>query len=263
MAKIISAEEIGVYRHDGILVPQFCLPESDLKILQQLTTDLATNNPGLLSKPFLSPHLPHREVKTDSAAWMKVAQHPQILDLIEQLIGPDIILTSTVMLYKEPSRAPFTPFHQDVPNFPITPPEVALVWIAIFDSVVENGALRCIPGSHASKHSFATKKDPVEGAYTGENVTLEDGEFDVTSARDVILRAGQMAVFDGYLVHGAHANLGTSIRAGLALRYMPSTSHYDRELAARGLITKRYAPDAATRPIFLVRGIDKCGLNGV
>jgi ectoine hydroxylase-related dioxygenase (phytanoyl-CoA dioxygenase family) len=68
-----------------------------------------------------------------------------------------------------------------------------------------------------------------------------------------------MAVFSPYLIHGAGPNLGKQVRAGYALRFMPSTSIYDREWAARE--AHRFAPGASVRPIFLVRGVDRSGAN--
>jgi ectoine hydroxylase-related dioxygenase (phytanoyl-CoA dioxygenase family) len=74
-----------------------------------------------------------------------------------------------------------------------------------------------------------------------------------------LLKPGQVSLHDVYLVHGSPANRSTKRRAGLALRYMPTTSHFDRTIAN----AERGAGNAdfAKRPIFLVRGVDRCGKN--
>jgi ectoine hydroxylase-related dioxygenase (phytanoyl-CoA dioxygenase family) len=254
----LTDEEIQAYLRDGILVPRFRLPATGLHHLQILTKNLASDNPGLLQTPYVSPHVP-QAVRTDPAAWMQIARHPQILDLVEQLLGPDLILWSAVMFYKDAGRAPLTPYHQDGPAFPIRPLESVLLWIAVFDSVIENGALRVIPGSHASRKLYDKHEYEDGGSFTAGQLAIRESLFDASKARAIELQAGEMAVFSPYLIHGAGPNLGTRVRAGYAVRFMPSTSVYDREWAARE--PERFAPAASTRPIFLVRGVDRSGVN--
>jgi hypothetical protein len=67
-----------------------------------------------------------------------------------------------------------------------------------------------------------------------------------------------MVVFDVYTVHGARGNGGIRERCGFALRFMPSTSHYDHGAAER---TDQPGGGWDTRPLFLVRGADRCGKN--
>jgi ectoine hydroxylase-related dioxygenase (phytanoyl-CoA dioxygenase family) len=84
---------------------------------------------------------------------------------------------------------------------------------------------------------------------------MEPELFDESTAKDDVLEAGQLSLHDVYLIHGSPANRSTKRRAGLALRYMPTTSHFDRSIPSDG------AADFARRPIFLVRGVDRCGKN--
>jgi ectoine hydroxylase-related dioxygenase (phytanoyl-CoA dioxygenase family) len=93
------------------------------------------------------------------------------------------------------------------------------------------------------------------------SLALAEDDFDPASARDVEVEGGQVIVFDVRLIHGARANLGTKPRAGYALRFMPSSVHYDQKWAARE--PERFAPNTAKRPLFLVRGVDRSGLNSL
>ena len=89
---------------------------------------------------------------------------------------------------------------------------------------------------------------------------LRPSKFEESRAQDLLLQAGQMALFDVFLVHGSNANRSPQRRAALVLRIMPTTSHFDRELGIEIGKTVR-PPDMGTRPLFLLRGIDRCGLN--
>jgi ectoine hydroxylase-related dioxygenase (phytanoyl-CoA dioxygenase family) len=82
---------------------------------------------------------------------MDIASHPDLLDMIEQIIGLDIILWGSGIFYKRELAGPATPWHRDSVYTPIRPLATTTVWIAVFDSVVANGCLRVIPGSHRTK----------------------------------------------------------------------------------------------------------------
>ena len=92
------------------------------------------------------------------------------------------------------------------------------------------------------------------------NRELVASEFDESKAVDIILKAGQMSIHDAFLLHGSEPNRSSRPRRGITMRYMPTTSLFDRELAARqaekfGLVSHEH------RPILLMRGIDRNGQN--
>ena len=62
------------------------------------------------------------------------------------------------------------------------------------------------------------------------NQRLAAGSFDEAAAVDIELQPGQMSLHDVYMIHGAQANTSGQRRTGVALRYMPATSHFDRSL---------------------------------
>jgi len=61
-------------------------------------------------------------------------------------------------------------------------------------------------------------------------------------------------------VHGSQPNRSNRRRAGFAIRYMPATAHYDRSLPM-GSASSTVPVEFAQRPIWLVRGVDRCGHN--
>ena len=70
-----------------------------------------------------------------------------------------------------------------------------------------------------------------------------------------------MSIHDVYLMHGSRANNSTKRRAGLALRYMPSTSCFDRDIFKDTESISTYKVDYSQRPIWLAKGVDRCGMN--
>ena len=150
------------------------------------------------------------------------------------------------------------PWHQDGQYWPIRPLATCTAWIALDPSTVENGCLRVIPGSHRGKvlHPHLTE-DRQDVVLTQRAV---DGSFDEKTAVDIELEPGQMSLHDVYMIHGAAANRSAQRRTGVALRYMPATSVFERDL--RPVDGKTGVPvDFARRPLWLLRGVDRSGRN--
>ena len=259
MTALLEPAEIEAYRRDGYLVPRYHLPDADLAGLQKLMGQLVADNPALVDKPIISPHLPGSGVQGLKAAdgWMDIATHPGVIDIAEQLIGPDIILWGSSVFYKRAEAGPETAWHRDAQAWPMIKPQATTsVWIAATDSDRSNGCLRVIPGSHRARrvgeHGFAHPT----GSIVARSIAPE--EFDETTAVDIELQAGQMVIFDIFTIHGGGPNRGAQPRGGYALRLMPGTSHYDHD-GAENRAAPGYSHD--TRPLLLLRGADRTGKN--
>jgi hypothetical protein len=268
---ILRTDEVETYHRDGFVVPNYRLPAKTLERLRTLTVHLVEENEELadrmlscphIQRPFVPDGFPHLKTPHERE-WLDIATDPDIVDRVEQLIGPDMILWSTVMFYKRAGGGPATPWHTDSGFLPIQPAATASVWIAVFDSFIDNACLRFIPGSH--RQHLADRHVNVDRADVAFPNTLPTDAFDESSARDVELEAGRMVIFDIHTVHGARPNNGTRPRAGFSIRFMPTTSHFNHDARPPGRDTDPYRvmkdKDYATRPLFLVRGQDRCGLN--
>ena len=70
------------------------------------------------------------------------------------------------------------------------------------------------------------------------------------------------SIHDVYLIHGANPNNSGKRRAVMVFRYMPATSIFDRELAARQ-VREMQVLDLSKRKLFLVRGVDRSSKNDI
>ena len=150
------------------------------------------------------------------------------------------------------------PWHQDGHYWPIRPLATCTAWIAIDDSVIENGCLRVIPGSHTEGELHDHMKEDREDVVLNQRVGSE--AVDIDEAGDLELQAGQLSLHDAYMVHGSNPNRSPRRRAGIAIRYMPGSSHFDRELFTPSA-DAGYTIDFSRRPIWLLKGEDRCGKN--
>ena len=130
--------------------------------------------------------------------------------------------------------------------------------MAIDDATVDNGCLRFIPGSHKKKtlRQHRINSDPDLTL----NQELLPNEYSEEEAIDLILEAGQISLHDIYMIHGSLENRSPQSRRGMTLRYMPTTSIFDRDLASRQASEKGLL-NHTERTLFLMRGNDLSGKN--
>jgi hypothetical protein len=253
----LTSEDLAAYERDGFVVPNFRLSDDEVGRLRELIAKLVADNPTLADHVMNSAHVPGSGVQglKSGSGWMEFGAHPAILDMIEQIIGPDIVLWGSATFYKRAGKGPATPWHRDATYIPIKPLRSMSVWIAASDSLIDNSCLRFIRGSHktnhAGKHRQERRKD------WSISLTIDQGEYDEAQAVDVELKAGQMVIFEGFTIHGSRHNLGNRERASLALRFMPATSLFDHDGTPDELRNNEYGHH--TRPLILVRGIDRAG----
>jgi ectoine hydroxylase-related dioxygenase (phytanoyl-CoA dioxygenase family) len=151
-----------------------------------------------------------------------------------------------------------TPWHQDGHYWPIRPLANCTVWVALEPSIQENGCLRVIPGSHTAKQLYEHLHEDRNDLTL--NQRMAEGTFDESQAADLELQPGEMSMHDIYMIHGAKANTSQQRRTGVALRFMPGTSLFDRNLRPSDGKTGVNV-SFATRPLWLLRGEDKAGQN--
>ncbi len=249
----VTAQERGVYNRDGLVIPNFRLADSVRREMSSAIDELLAATAGQAPESIVCPHVTGMSKLPEaiSRVWLNFCARPEILDLVESLIGPDILLWGSQVFCKPPTTGMEVPWHQDGEYWPIRPLETCSVWIAIDDVSVENGAMRYIPGSHRERrlypHVVSERND------LALNRVLDPNCYDASTAGYDELLSGQLSLHDVYLIHGSAANTSGKRRAGYAMRYMPASSLFDRQLDV-GSGSKHFATQFSTRPIFLMRG---------
>lgn len=246
---MLTKAEIERYQKDGYVIPDgFQLSESELAPLRDAVDCVLTDNPDIMPDRMINPHLnggrPYGV--RGQAAFDQIARDPRVLDMVEAVMGPDIILWLTHLFCKLPTTPRAVPWHQDGQYWPIRPWATCTVWLALDKVDKGNGAMRVIPGSH-------TRQDYRHHEDASPNLTLNQvighDQFEEGAARTIELAAGQASLHDVGIVHGSAANSSGRRRAGLALRYMPATSRLHRDF---DLPLSKF--DWTTLPIELLRG---------
>ena len=163
----------------------------------------------------------------------ELAIHPKIVDVIEALIGPDVMLLATHFFCKYGPREKFVAWHQDVTYWGLEPPDAVTAWYAIDDSDTGNGCMQVIPGSHQrgiQEHGTSEQ----EGNLLSINQEVPVTEAEAETAFDLVLKAGEMSIHHGQMIHGSLPNHSTRRRCGLTVRYIaPSVRQADENSLKR------------------------------
>jgi len=259
----LQGDEIAQYRTEGWVVPRFRLPATRVAAMVDALETLLRQNPGVRPEKLVSAHIEGKDGEGDngegvrgSRAFLDLARDPEIVELVSGVLGEDVILWGCHVFCKPAVEGYETPWHQDGHYWPIRPLATCTAWVALEPSTVANGCLRVIPRSHAERRLH----DHLHEDRTDLTLNQRLAHVDEAAAVDIELQPGEMSLHDVYMIHGARANTSGKRRSGAALRYMPSTSVFERDL--RPVDGKSGVPvNFARRPLWLVKGRDRSGRN--
>ncbi|NCW25185.1 MAG: phytanoyl-CoA dioxygenase family protein [Betaproteobacteria bacterium] len=247
---MLNESEIAHYHQHGFVMPRFQMPDAVIESIKREHTALVQANPHYIDYcPALLDIAP---------VFLEYCLNPTIIELVSQLIGPDVALWNASFFAKPALKGKRTPWHQDGEYWPITPLATCTVWLAVDDSNRENGCLRVIRGSHRERS--LRRHHQVHVGEVTLTQALDASEFDETQAVDLVLKAGQISLHDVFLLHGSEPNQSSNPRRGMTMRFMPTSSLFDRELAKRKALDMNIV-DHSNRPVYLVRGEDRHGKN--
>ena len=256
----LTEDEIAQYEAEGWVIPRWRLPADRTTAMREALDELLRRNPGVRPEKLVSAHIDgdNGEGVRGVSDFLALARDPEIVELVSGVVGENVILWGCHVFCKPAAEGYETPWHQDGHYWPIRPLANCTVWLALEPSTRDNGCLRVIPRSHIGQqlheHLHEDRQDLTL------NQRMAEGSFDEADAVDLELQPGQMSLHDVYMIHGAAANTSGKRRTGVALRYMPATSVFERNL--RPVDGKTGVPvNFANRPLWLVRGVDRSGRN--
>ena len=185
-------------------------------------------------------------VQKYSRHWLNAFLNERFLDVVETLIGPDILLHHS-KLFQKPAEAgsPF-PMHQDWPYFPTLNDSMIAGIIHVSDATDEMGCLRVYPGSH--------RLGRIEGANGRQQNDVID-QYPIEDATIIEAKAGDVIFFHYFTLHGSMPNRSADTRKTVLCQLYAGTDrvedgnpHPDERLVLRGWnhhISRTLAGEAA------------------
>jgi ectoine hydroxylase-related dioxygenase (phytanoyl-CoA dioxygenase family) len=148
-----------------------------------------------------------------SAAYREVLWTGAVLELVADLIGPDIKFHHCKLNLKMPGMKMVVGFHQDQGYDPHTNDDVVTAVLLLDEMGDENGCLRVVPGSHTQRHSL------YDGDRFAGMTSAESSARFLASSVAVAGRAGDVCLMDSWTVHGSGLNASERPRRLLICEY--------------------------------------------
>ncbi len=166
-----------------------------------------------------------------SEVFHRLSVHPKLIQVVQNLIGPDLLLFRSTLMFKPAFHGSSHGIHQDSAYWPMEPPTLVTVSIALNDATPENGCFQVIPQSHKwglqSWGHIARKQD--------ESLTDHDN-LDFSEQIEVPLSAGSALFFHSLMAHGSGPNRSpnprnTALYAYFSpqVRYVPHNGQPERK----------------------------------
>lgn len=236
----LPADKVAQWTYDGFLSP---FPLLDEQELQACRAGVARFEAWLGS-----PINAHADMKWRTMPYLlmpwaaRLARDPRILDKVEDLLGPDILIFTSTFFIKEPHSRTIAAWHQDSTYYGIEPKEEVTVWVALTEANEAAGCMDALSFKGRPRqlsHVSRVVKDSVNRA--GQVITEP---LDESAPVPMPLRPGWFSMHHGLCPHRSGPNTSSHRRIGLGLNYIPTH--------ARPSGTVRQAA-------MLVRGTDRYG----
>ena len=215
MPKLLTSAQVRQYEDEGATYPIRVLPaELARKCYLEIEKGEASHGPAFRKVLRTKPHL--------ALKWVdELVNHAAVLNAVEDIIGPDILLYNLTLWIKDAHDSSFVGWHQDSTYFPLDPAVQITAWIALTDSVEENGNVSYVPGSH-KLGQLRHGEQPDSGSLLSKGQHIVE-PVDATVVKSISLQPGEMSLHHTRLVHFSEPNHSARRRIGLGVSYIPTS----------------------------------------
>ncbi len=225
---LVSADQIAELRQHTDDLMQGRLPQQQNKTMadRDVNKDGGVTVQGLEAPPahlsplekaqyFLRIHMLHRQLELHERYML----HPRVLDVLEVLIGPDVLALQTMLFLKPPGK-PGQGWHQDSYYIPTHPDTLCGAWIAIDPCDEINGAMWFAKGSgHEPIYPPCPEVTYGFGDKLVNDITYVKGVSDPVDENNALTRVGDkydqvlvaaqpgdVVFFNGHVLHRSKKN---------------------------------------------------------
>ena len=214
MGKRLSDLQVQQYETDGYLHPISVLTDDEVSVARAEIEEFEARTGKTLDYPEKSKSY----LLFDWAD--RLVRHAAILDAVEDLIGPDILVYHTTMWIKDGNTPQYILWHQDGTYFFLDQPLHVTAWVALSNSDVASGCMHVLPGSQ-KLGQLSHQDDPSEN-----NLILRGqaifGQFDDETGLPMTLKAGEVSLHNTALVLRSCPNQTPNRRMGFGISYIPA-----------------------------------------
>ncbi len=244
MTKLLSQAQIEQFRERGFVAPVRVMSEDEALDIRKRVEDFERAQ----GRPLYGLQVTKCALLFP---WVyDIVSRENLLDAVEDLIGPDILMYQNGAWFKEPYSDAYVSWHQDSTYYGIDPLDMVTCWIALSDADETSGCMQVISGSHKLEQL------PVEYTELTKDNLLASGQNTIIDRKDATietmpLRPGEMSIHHVCTVHSSLPNRGADRRMGFSIAYMGPHVSQTTELKATAMLMRGedrygyYGPETA------------------
>ena len=216
--KMLTQPQVDAYNRDGFLYPFDALAPDELA---ESLAGLERFETGL-GGPVAQAELKWRSHAFAHSPWFaKLALHPRILNAVEDVIGPDILIWTSTFFIKEPHSPTFAAWHQDGTYFGLAPQTSITAWVALTDASHEAGCMDAVSFKGQPRQMYHAPKRLEHSINRAGQEVMEP--IDESGIRAMELKAGQFSLHHELAIHRSSPNNASHRRIGIGLNYIPTS----------------------------------------
>lgn len=247
--KKLTEQQVAQYWRDGYIFPLDLMSRQEAQIWRQKLEQMEKDY-----REVKMPRTVNTYKRINAQCVMpfayELASHPDLLDMVEGILGPDILIYGAEFFIKEASSPHIVSMHQDLTYWGLGATDnLVTAWIALSEVNQESGCMQFVAGSH--NHQILPHEDTFSEnnlLSRGQEIQVEVKEEEKT---DIVLAPGQVSLHHGRTIHGSGPNRSDDRRIGFVIRYvnpkvMQEVAQKDYAMLVRGADRARhfihYAP---------------------
>jgi phytanoyl-CoA hydroxylase len=213
----LSESHVKDYWQDGYLFPIPVMPAQDAIALRaELETIEAQWTDAGLPRPLNV----YKRVNAHCVLPFahRIGADPRILDVVQGILGPDILIYGVEFFIKEPNSTQIVSMHQDLTYWGFGAIDgMITAWLSLSPATPASGGMSFVRASH--KNPILPHDDTFDEnnlLSRGQEVRVDVAEHDKVP---IEIHPGQMSLHHGLTIHGSGPNTTNDRRIAAVIRY--------------------------------------------
>lgn len=216
----ITPDDCRHFDEDGIVCLRGAFSKEWVELLRQAAEE-SMQAPGELHAELAAERQEKGRFFHDTFIWQRNATCKRfVFESAAARIAAQLMQSQKINLFfdqwliKEPGTETETPWHNDMPYWPIDGRQICSVWVALDPVRTETGAVQYVKGSHRRGEKYKPASFSGGDQYKEDLPPVPDIEGN-RDQYDIIaydLEPGDCTVHHGFLVHGSPGNSSSSLR---------------------------------------------------
>lgn len=231
--KALTEEQVASFNYNGFVFPIPALTSAEIASclagLRRLEAEIgsAVADADIKWRSHAYAHSP----------WFNdLIRHPRILDAVEDVIGPDILVWTSTFFIKEPHSPTFAAWHQDGTYFGLEPKVQVCAWVALTDASEEAGCMEALSFRGAPRQLHHAALGLANSINRAGQTIMEPLGYAKPVA--MALRAGQFSLHHELAVHRSAPNNASHRRIGIGLNYIPTHVRVEGPVRLKAMLVR-------------------------